>query len=103
MTAVGIPEADQEAVFRVVAAILSLGNVQFVTGADGESSDVAPGQGRQFLDVTGVCLLGATPHACMAGWCEYLCGEKCWVWDVEELRMHSNRVEGAGRVGLWQA
>eukprot|EP00887_Chlorella_sp_A99_P001914 scaffold18.g1914.t1 len=42
MTVVGIPEADQSAVFRTVAAVLHLGNVAFVeAGGDSEASAVA--------------------------------------------------------------
>ncbi len=52
MTAVGIPAADQEAVFRVVAAILSLGNITFGPGADEESSKVPDGGPAQFLATT---------------------------------------------------
>eukprot|EP00887_Chlorella_sp_A99_P006772 scaffold2.g6772.t1 len=43
MAVVGIPEAEQDAVFRTVAAVLHLGNVEFVgVGGDSEASTVAP-------------------------------------------------------------
>jgi hypothetical protein len=42
----------QEAVFRVVAAILSLGNIAFGSGADEESSVVLPGQPSEYLRIT---------------------------------------------------
>lgn len=40
MTIVGIPEAEQDAVFRAVAAVLHLGNVAFVEAGDSEASQV---------------------------------------------------------------
>lgn len=52
MTAVGIPASDQEAVFMVVAAILSLGNMKFVPGADEESCVLEAGTGERFLQIT---------------------------------------------------
>ena len=42
MSIVGIPEADQDSVFRTVAAVLHLGNVVFQEDSDSESSAVAP-------------------------------------------------------------
>mgnify|MGYP001810307532 CR=1 FL=1 len=44
MSVVGIPEGEQDAVFRTVAAVLHLGNVAFVESAadGGEGSAVAP-------------------------------------------------------------
>ncbi len=44
--------SPQEAVFRVVAAILSLGNVTFGPGTDEESSVVTPGKAAQFVATT---------------------------------------------------
>ena len=42
MTLVGIPVAEQDAAFRTVAAVLHLGNLDFVdAGADQEASTVA--------------------------------------------------------------
>ncbi|KAK8463508.1 hypothetical protein SEVIR_1G372100v4 [Setaria viridis] len=38
MDIIGISSEEQEAIFRVVAAILHLGNVEFVEGGDGDSS-----------------------------------------------------------------
>jgi len=52
MTRVGIPEADQEAIFRTVSAILALGNISFVAAGDGESSVPQPGKGEQYLATT---------------------------------------------------
>ena len=42
MTLVGIPKAEQDAAFRTVAAVLHLGNLDFVdAGGDSESSALA--------------------------------------------------------------
>ncbi len=42
MTLVGIPKAEQDAAFRTVAAVLHLGNLDFVdSGADSEASTIA--------------------------------------------------------------
>ena len=43
MSLVGIPETEQAAVFRTVAAVLHLGNVAFVDGAEQDSSQVPAG------------------------------------------------------------
>ncbi|KAG1653209.1 hypothetical protein FOA52_006734, partial [Chlamydomonas sp. UWO 241] len=44
MTSVGIPPGDQQAVWETVAAVLSLGNISFVTkNGDDEASDVPAG------------------------------------------------------------
>ena len=43
MSLVGIPEAEQLAVFQTVAAVLHLGNVSFVAGAEQDSSRVPAG------------------------------------------------------------
>ncbi|KAG1657561.1 hypothetical protein FOA52_006761 [Chlamydomonas sp. UWO 241] len=54
MTAVGIPPDEREAVFRCVSAVLSLGDVAFVPGADAEmeESGVAAGRGAEALAAT---------------------------------------------------
>ncbi|KAK1373186.1 hypothetical protein POM88_029379 [Heracleum sosnowskyi] len=39
MNAVGIESAEQEAIFRVIAAILHLGNIEFKKGSDADSSE----------------------------------------------------------------
>ena len=46
MTLVGIPEREQDAACRTVAAVLHLGNVDFVEAGDADSSKVAPGDER---------------------------------------------------------
>lgn len=40
MSIVGIPEGEQDAVFRAVASVLHLGNIQFCEGAEPDSSQV---------------------------------------------------------------
>ena len=52
MDRVGIPLADQEAIFRTVASILHIGNISFQTGPD-ESSLVKAGAAEAHLGVTG--------------------------------------------------
>jgi hypothetical protein len=52
MSRVGIPPADQAAIFAVVAAILHLGNVRFVSGAD-ESSAPADDASANHLATAG--------------------------------------------------
>lgn len=42
MTLVGIPEREQDAACRTVAAVLHLGNVDFVEAGEQDSSTVAP-------------------------------------------------------------
>lgn len=42
MSLVGIPEEEQDAACRTVAAVLHLGNVDFVDAGDVDSSTVAP-------------------------------------------------------------
>ena len=42
MSLVGIPEKEQEAACRTVAAVLHLGNVDFVDSGDVDTSTVAP-------------------------------------------------------------
>lgn len=46
MTLVGIPEREQEAACRTVAAVLHLGNVDFVEAGEQDSSTVAPAARR---------------------------------------------------------
>ena len=46
MTLVGIPVEQQDACFRLVAAVLHLGNLEFVDAGDADSSTVAPAGGR---------------------------------------------------------
>jgi myosin heavy subunit len=66
MGAVGIPEDDQEAVFRVVAAILSLGNIELIPSSDGESCVVQPGQAELFLDNTGGLIQPNITDSCLS-------------------------------------
>ncbi|GFR45863.1 hypothetical protein Agub_g7314 [Astrephomene gubernaculifera] len=54
MERVGIPEADREAIFRTVAAILHLGNIQFQAGPE-ESALVVPAT-EDALDATAALL-----------------------------------------------
>ena len=49
MSLVGIPEEEQVAVCRTVAAVLHLGNVSFVEAGEQDSSKVAPGAPQQYL------------------------------------------------------
>eukprot|EP00197_Chlamydomonas_leiostraca_P009765 CAMPEP_0202867474 /NCGR_PEP_ID=MMETSP1391-20130828/9454_1 /ASSEMBLY_ACC=CAM_ASM_000867 /TAXON_ID=1034604 /ORGANISM="Chlamydomonas leiostraca, Strain SAG 11-49" /LENGTH=1634 /DNA_ID=CAMNT_0049547521 /DNA_START=190 /DNA_END=5094 /DNA_ORIENTATION=- len=51
MTRVGIPPADQLAIFRTVAAILHMGNVNFAPGPE-ESSVIGPGKAEHHLAAT---------------------------------------------------
>ena len=46
MKLVGIPEAEQDAAFRTVAAVLHLGNLAFVEAGEVDSSTVAPAAQR---------------------------------------------------------
>ena len=50
MSLVGIPETEQEAVFQTVAAVLHLGNVAFVDGAEQDSSQVPAGAPMKHLE-----------------------------------------------------
>ncbi|XP_038696506.1 myosin-17-like isoform X2 [Tripterygium wilfordii] len=52
MDVVGISQEEQEAIFRVVAAILHLGNVEFAKGEDIDSSVIKDKKSRFHLDVT---------------------------------------------------
>lgn len=50
MSLVGIPEMEQKAVFQTVAAVLHLGNVAFVDGAEQDSSQVPAGAPTKRLE-----------------------------------------------------
>ncbi|KAG2718035.1 hypothetical protein I3760_03G202400 [Carya illinoinensis] len=52
MDIVGISEEEQEAIFKVVAAILHLGNIEFAKGEEIDSSVVKDKQSRHHLNVT---------------------------------------------------
>ncbi|KAL8139816.1 hypothetical protein V2J09_005837 [Rumex salicifolius] len=52
MDIVGISEDEQEAIFRVVAAILHLGNVEFVKGNEIDSSAIKDEKSRFHLNMT---------------------------------------------------
>ncbi|KAH9618530.1 hypothetical protein KSS87_005395 [Heliosperma pusillum] len=52
MDIVGINEEEQEAIFRVVAAILHLGNVNFVKGDEIDSSAIKDEKSRFHLNIT---------------------------------------------------
>ncbi|CAL1376584.1 unnamed protein product [Linum trigynum] len=52
MDIVGIGEEEQEAIFRVVAAILHLGNIEFAKGAEIDSSKIKDDKSRFHLDTT---------------------------------------------------
>ncbi|KAL3532663.1 hypothetical protein ACH5RR_006184 [Cinchona calisaya] len=52
MDIVGISEEEQDAIFRVVAAILHLGNVEFSKGQEIDSSVIKDEKSRFHLDVT---------------------------------------------------
>ncbi|KAK9032137.1 hypothetical protein V6N11_056417 [Hibiscus sabdariffa] len=52
MDVVGISEEEQEAIFRVVAAILHLGNVEFSKGAEADSSVIKDEKSRFHLNMT---------------------------------------------------
>ena len=40
MTLVGIPKVEQDAIFATVAAVLHLGNIEFVPATDAEASQL---------------------------------------------------------------
>ncbi|GMI96527.1 hypothetical protein HRI_003322000 [Hibiscus trionum] len=50
MDVVGINQAEQDAIFRVVAAILHLGNIEFVTGKEADSSEPKDDKSRFHLE-----------------------------------------------------
>ncbi|KAL5572417.1 hypothetical protein UlMin_022014 [Ulmus minor] len=52
MDIVGISEEEQEAIFRVVAAILHLGNVNFAKGEEVDSSEIKDENSRFHLNMT---------------------------------------------------
>lgn len=52
MDIVGLSPTEQDAIFRIVAAILHLGNIAFAPGLDGDSSRLADDQSKWHLDVT---------------------------------------------------
>ncbi|KAH7517346.1 hypothetical protein FEM48_Zijuj09G0053800 [Ziziphus jujuba var. spinosa] len=62
MDIVGISESEQEAIFRVVAAILHLGNIEFAKGEDNESSIVKDEESLFHLQMTSELLM-CDPHA----------------------------------------
>ncbi|KAM7513013.1 hypothetical protein LguiB_011888 [Lonicera macranthoides] len=57
MDIVGISEEEQEAIFRVVAAILHLGNVEFAKGEEIDSSVIKDEKSRFHLNVTAELLM----------------------------------------------
>ncbi|XP_068650138.1 myosin-17-like [Aristolochia californica] len=57
MDIVGISEQEQEAIFRVVAAILHLGNVEFAKGQEIDSSVVRDEKSRFHLNLTAELLM----------------------------------------------
>jgi myosin heavy subunit len=59
MTLVGIPVEQQDACFRLVAAVLHMGNLEFAEGAEQDSSQLAPASAKH-LDACAE-LLGAQP------------------------------------------
>ena len=58
MNKVGIPPSFQEAIFATAAAVLHMGNIQFVEGRESDSSMVAPGAAQQHLSAVGKFLGG---------------------------------------------
>jgi hypothetical protein len=66
MNKVGIPASFQEAIFATTAAVLHMGNIQFVEGKESDSSMVAPGAAQQHLAAAGkssMRLFCTTRHA----------------------------------------
>ena len=59
MTLVGIPVEQQDACFRMVAAVLHMGNLEFAEGAGEDSSQLAPAAAKH-LDACAM-LLGVPP------------------------------------------
>ena len=59
MTLVGIPVEQQDACFRMVAAVLHMGNLEFADGAEEDSSQLAPVAAKH-LDACAM-LLGVQP------------------------------------------
>lgn len=57
MTVIGISEIEQEAIFRVVAAILHLGNIDFANGEDNDSSVIKDDQSLFHLQMAAELLM----------------------------------------------
>ncbi|GAB4838000.1 hypothetical protein Ancab_027527 [Ancistrocladus abbreviatus] len=57
MDVVGISEEDQEAIFRVVAAVLHLGNIEFAKGPEIDSSVIKDEKSRFHLSTTAELLM----------------------------------------------
>ncbi|CAH2063713.1 unnamed protein product [Thlaspi arvense] len=57
MDVVGISEQEQDAIFRVVAAILHLGNIEFSKGEDADSSSLKDEQSMFHLQMTSELLM----------------------------------------------
>ncbi|CAL4974399.1 unnamed protein product [Urochloa decumbens] len=57
MDTVGITEQEQEAIFRVVAAVLHLGNINFAKGREVDSSVLKDDQSRFHLNTAGELLM----------------------------------------------
>ncbi|KAE7997787.1 hypothetical protein FH972_002391 [Carpinus fangiana] len=62
MDIVGISQKEQDAIFRVVAAILHLGNIDFVKGEESDSAIVEDEESKFHLQMT-ADLLMCDPHA----------------------------------------
>ncbi|CAA7060663.1 unnamed protein product [Microthlaspi erraticum] len=62
MDVVGISEKEQDAIFRVVAAILHLGNIEFSKGEDADSSSLKDEQSTFHLQMTSELLM-CDPHS----------------------------------------
>ncbi|EOA23412.1 hypothetical protein CARUB_v10016593mg [Capsella rubella] len=62
MDVVGISEKEQDAIFRVVAAILHLGNIEFSKGEDADSSSLKDEQSMFHLEMTSELLM-CDPHS----------------------------------------
>ncbi|XP_042508452.1 myosin-17-like isoform X2 [Macadamia integrifolia] len=61
MDIVGISKQEQEAIFRVVAAILHLGNIEFAKGKEIDSSVIKDEKSRFHLNMTAELLMCNTP------------------------------------------
>ena len=61
MSLVGIPEKDQVHVFRTVAAVLHMGNIGFMEGEGGESSELSSEDSEMHLEAA-ASLLGVSPE-----------------------------------------
>ncbi|XP_044976866.1 myosin-17-like isoform X4 [Hordeum vulgare subsp. vulgare] len=57
MDMVGITEEEQEAIFRVVAAVLHLGNINFAKGTEADSSVIKDAKSRFHLNTAGELLM----------------------------------------------